>query len=274
MPSLESKYVITNGYRTHYIEAGAGEPLLLIHGGGAGADARGNWEGPCMEALAKKRRVIAFDMVGFGHSDAPDPEAFDYGPESRVDQLIAFIEAMDFEAVDIVGNSMGGRTAAATAIRRPELVRNLILMGSAGLDRGMGGALRALVEYDFTFEGMKRIVEALTNDNYVPDERMVQYRLEVSLQEAQAKAFAKTMQALVKREGLHLDPDEIATIRQRTLVVNGKNDKVVPMEQGYRYLQLIPNSTGVFLPDCGHWAMIEHPEKFAHLTLEFLEGRL
>ncbi|MDX9875141.1 MAG: alpha/beta hydrolase [Spongiibacteraceae bacterium] len=274
MNSLESKFVTTLGYQTHYIEKGEGEPLLLIHGGGAGADARGNWVGPCMDILAEKRRVIAYDMVGFGSSDAPDPETFDYGPETRVDQLIAFIEALGYESVDIIGNSMGGRTAAAVCIRRPELVRNLILMGSAGLDRGMGGALRALVEYDFTYEGMKRIVEALTNDNYVIDPKMVQYRLEVSLKEAQRKAFAQTMKELVKREGLHLDPDDIATIKQRTLVVNGKNDKVVPMEQGYRYMQLIENSTGVFLPNCGHWAMIEHPQKFAHIALEFLEGRI
>lgn len=270
----ESQYVTTNGYQTHFIEAGEGEPLLLIHGGGAGADARGNWVGPCMEALAQKRRVIAYDMVGFGSSDAPDPETFDYGPESRVAQLIAFIEALGYKSVDIIGNSMGGRTAAAVCIERPELVRNLILMGSAGLDHGMGGALRALVEYDFTFEGMKRIVEALTNDDYVIDPNMVQYRLEVSLKEAQRKAFAKTMQALVKREGLHLDPEDIAKIKQRTLVVNGKNDKVVPMEQGYRYMQLIENSTGVFLPACGHWAMIEHPATFAHIALEFLEERI
>ena len=117
MSQLPSNYVDTLGYRTHYIEAGAGKPLLLIHGGGAGADARGNWERLCMPLLAGERRVIAYDMVGFGSGDAPDPDHFAYTPDARVDQLVALIEALRLGPVDIVGNSMGGRTALATAPR-------------------------------------------------------------------------------------------------------------------------------------------------------------
>lgn len=270
MTSLASQFVDTCGYRTHYIETGRGKPLLLVHGGGAGADARGNWEALAMPLLAENRHVIAIDMVGFGQSDAPDPESFDYGPESRVEQLIAFIEAMGLAPLDIVGNSMGGRTALATAIRRPDLVGDLVLMGSAGQDRSMGGALKALTEYDFTFAGMERIVAALTNDHYTPDPAMVQYRLDLSLQPAQAKAFGATMKALKERHGLWIDDDDIATAQHRTLVINGKDDKVVPTTHAYRFLELIPNSTGVILPHCGHWAMIEHPQKFANIVTQFL----
>lgn len=274
MPTIPSQYVSTNGYRTHYIEAGSGQPLLLIHGGGAGADARGNWEDLCMPLLAQNRRVIALDMVGFGNSDAPDPDSFDYSPEARVDQLIAFIEAMDLAGTDIVGNSMGGRTTLATAIRRPDLVGNLILMGSAGLDRSMGGVLAALTEYDFTLPGMERIVAALTHDGFKPDPAMVQYRLDLSLQPAQAKAFSATMKHLKARGGLWIDDDQIASVKHRTLVVNGKDDKVIPPQHAYRFLELLENSTGVILPHCGHWAMIEHPQTFANIVQAFLNHNL
>lgn len=274
MTQLPSQFVETLGYRTHYIEAGEGAPLILLHGGGAGADARGNWEKLCLPMLARNRRVIAYDMVGFGNSDAPEPDSFDYGPESRVDQLAAFIETMGLAGTDIIGNSMGGRTSLATAIKRPELLGRIVLMGSAGLDRSMGGALAALTDYDFTYAGMERIVRALTNDRYEPDPAMVQYRLDLSLQPAQAKAFGATMKALKARSGLWIEDAEVASVKHQTLVVNGKNDKVVPLAHGYRYLELLENSTGVILPHCGHWAMIEHPETFAVIVEDFLDGRI
>lgn len=269
--TLPSAFADTCGYRTHYIEAGAGKPLLLIHGGGAGADARGNWEHLAMPLLAASRRAIAIDMVGFGASDAPDPEGFDYGPESRVDQLIAFIEALDLGPLDIVGNSMGGRTTLAAAIRRPDLVGDIVLMGSAGVDRSMGGALAALTEYDFTYAGMERIVRALTNDHFVPDPAMVEYRLQLSCQPAQAKAFGATMKALKARSGLWIEDADIASVKHRVLVLNGKNDKVVPLAHAYKFLDLLPNSTAILLPHCGHWAMIEHPNAFANIVNAFLQ---
>lgn len=274
MSELTSQYIDTLGYRTHYIESGSGRPLILVHGGGAGADARGNWEALSLPLLARTFRVIAFDMVGFGHSDAPDPNAFVYSPEARVAQLIAFIEAMGLAPVNIVGNSMGGRTSLAVAIERPDLINDLILMGSAGLDRSMGGALKAITEYDFSLEGMRRVVAALTNDDFEPDEGLVRYRLEVSLQPPQRAAFAATMKLLKERSGLHLEEERIGSVKHRTLVVNGKDDKVVPLTMAYRFLELLENSTGVILPKCGHWAMIEHPKTFANIVRQFLDKNI
>jgi pimeloyl-ACP methyl ester carboxylesterase len=274
MSTLPSRFIATLDYRTHYIESGTGSPLVLVHGGGAGADVRGNWEKLCLPLLAKRRRVIAYDMVGFGHSDAPSPEGFDYGPESRVDQLIAFVEALGIVGTDIVGNSMGGRTSLAAAARRPDLLGKVVLMGSAGLDRSMGGALAALTEYDFTYAGMERIVRALTNEGYDPDPEMVQYRLDLSLRPALAQAFGATMKKLKERHGLWIEDSEIASVKNRVLVVNGKNDKIILLSQAYRYLELLENSLGVILPHCGHWAMIEHPETFATIVETFLDDRI
>lgn len=68
---LPSHYVETAGYRTHFVEAGSGAPLVLIHGSGRGADGLGNWQ-QFIPYLARDFRVIAYDLVGFGKSDAPD----------------------------------------------------------------------------------------------------------------------------------------------------------------------------------------------------------
>lgn len=274
MTSLESKKVSTCGYMTHYIELGQGKPLILVHGGGAGADSRGNWEKTCMPLLAKEYRTIAYDMVGFGNTEAPAPDSFNYGPDSRIDQLVAFIEGLNLGKVNIIGNSMGGRTSLGAAIARPDLFENIILMGSAGLDRSMGGVLKAFTEYDFTYAGMERIVVALTNDGYEVDTDMVQYRLELSKQPAQAAAFKATMGILKERSGLWIEDEEIAKVKTRTLVVQGKDDKVIPVAHAYRYLELLENSTGYIMPHCGHWAMIEHPQTFANVVLDFLANKI
>ena len=77
-----------------------------------------------------------------------------------------------------------------------------------------------------------------------------------------------------ERGGLWVVDARIATVKHRVLVVNGKSDKVVPVSQAIRYLELLENSTGVLLPHCGHWAMIEHPGVFAAIATSFLDGQL
>lgn len=265
------KFVETGGFRTHYIEAGSGEPLLLIHGGGAGADARGNWSESIPLFVAAGFRTIAYDMVGFGKSDAPDPETFAYSQSDRIDQLIAFIEALGFASVCIIGNSMGGATALGLAMRRPELLRKLVLMGSAGLSQQTGGPLSAMINYDFTIPGMERIVEALTHPGFAMSAERVAYRHELSIDPAVQKAYKATTAWVKQNGGLHYAESEIAPIKTETLVVNGKDDKVVPMAEGYRFLELLENSSGYFIPHCGHWAMIEHPVLFAEITVQFLK---
>lgn len=268
------KFASTGGFRTHYIEAGSGEPLLLIHGGGAGADARGNWRGSMALFADAGFHAIAYDMVGFGLSDAPDPEGFTYSLNARIDQLIAFIEALQFKRVSIVGNSMGGATALGVAMRRPDLFNKLVLMGSAGLSHGTGApqtALSAIINYNFTVEGMERVVAALTHPGFVPAPDLITYRYQLSINPAVRKAYQATMGWVKQNGGLFYPDSDIAAVKVQTLVVNGKDDRVVPMSEGYRFLELLENSSGYFIPHCGHWAMIEHPALFAEIATQFLK---
>lgn len=264
------KSVTTNGYQTAYYEAGSGDPVVLIHGGGAGADSAGNWSS-CLPLLAQRKHVYAYDMVGFGNSEAPDPATFSYTQSARNEQLVAFIEALPYERVSVVGNSMGGATGLGVAMRRPELVQNLVLMGSAGLNRQTHDpAIQAIVNYDFTIEGMRRIVAALANDDFVPTQDMLEARFRLSIQPSIRAAYGATMTWVKEQGGLHYDDADIATVKTRTLIFNGKNDRVCPMADAYHFLELLENSFGYFVPHCGHWAMIEYPELFARITLDFL----
>lgn len=269
MSQFEKNFVETNGFKTHYLSAGSGEPLILIHGGGAGADSYGNWR-ECIPLFAEHMAVYAPDMVGFGHSDCPDPASFTYDADARIDQMIAFIETLNLGPCHIVGNSMGGATALGVGMKRPDLVKNLVLMGSAGLNREVNAALKPVLNYDFTLEGMRRVIEALANPHYIPSEEQLRYRYELSVKPEVKRSYSAIMAWVKEQGGLHFPEEDIAKVKNRTLVFNGKDDLVIPMREAYRFLELLDNSHGYFLPNCRHWAMIEYPQVFTRVTLEFL----
>jgi 2-hydroxy-6-oxo-6-(2'-aminophenyl)hexa-2,4-dienoate hydrolase len=269
MTDLASRFVDADGVRTHYLEAGSGDPLVLIHGGGAGADSVGNWRGS-IGMFARHFRVLALDMIGFGDTGKPDPAAFDYSQSARVDHLLSFLKALRIEDASFIGNSMGGATALGLAAFHPGLVDRLVLMGSAGLNTTIHPDLLPVLNYDFTREGMVRLIRALVAESYVIDDRLVDYRLQRSLEPATRAAYGAAMKWIKEQGGLAYPQEVIASVRCPTLVVNGKQDKVVPLANAYRFLELIPDSWGWIVPHCGHWAMIEQPEAFARTCIGFL----
>jgi 2-hydroxy-6-oxo-6-(2'-aminophenyl)hexa-2,4-dienoate hydrolase len=268
--SHASRYADAGGVRTHYIEAGQGKPLILIHGGGAGADAIGNWRTTLAE-FARYFRVVAYDMVGFGDTGKPDPASFEYSQSARVSHLRDFLDALGIRNASFIGNSMGGCTALGLAVECPERVERLVLMGSAGLTTELHADLLPVIQYDFTRDGMLKLIRALTNEGFQPAPELVDYRLQKSLQPDCRAAYGATMKWIREQGGLFYAPEYISRVRCPTLVVNGKQDKVVPVANAYRFLELIENSWGYIMPHCGHWAMIERPEDFARACLRFLE---
>lgn len=264
-----ANFLDAGGIRTHYIEEGSGAPTLLLHGAGAGADGWSNW---CSiwDSYAEQVHAIAMDFVGFGQSDCPDPTEFTYSQNRRDQQVVDFIEALGLGSVNIVGNSMGGITAIGVARARPDLVNKIVLMGSAGVNIGIVPALKSLSEYDFTPAGMRRIFSTLAHRDYQPPEELVSYRYQKSLEPHLRSAYSATMQWIKGNGGLNRPDDFIAGVSTPTLVVHGKDDVVCPLESGLKLLDLIDSSTGLILPNCGHWAMLEHSQLFSAMTLAFL----
>lgn len=270
---MKREHVEIEGVRTHYIEAGQGPALILIHGGGSGADAWGNWRA-CIGPYAERFRVIAVDMPGFGESDRPDPAEFDYGQTMRNRHMASFIEAVGGgEAQFVIGNSMGGATALGVTIERPELVRKLVLMGAAGLDVSNPdpAAKKALSAYDYTPEGMRKLVSVLAGSKFEIDDEMVVYRHALTMRPG-ARAAMAAIHNRLKDDPMTYPPARIASVTCPTLVVGGKEDQVAVLARTYGYLDLIPNSWGFILPHVGHWVMIEAPEVFVAITTAFLLG--
>ncbi len=268
--SPASRFVDVAGQSTHYLESGHGDPVVLVHGGGAGADSWGNWK-DCLPLLAARFRVIAMDMVGFGKSAKPAAESYDYGQAQRNRHLAGFIEALGLGRVSLVGNSMGGATSLGVAISRPELVRKLVLMGSAGVavSNPDPTPMKALAGYDYTIEGMRKLIGVLTGPNYKADEAIVKYRYDLTMQPGAREALQAIGQAS-RTGGLTYGEDEIRKVQAPTLVVGGKKDAIAILARTYKFLELIPNSWGFVLPECGHWVMVESPKEFCTVTGAFL----
>lgn len=269
--TAKSHFITIDGVDTHYLQAGVGETLVLIHGGGSGADALGNWKG-CLQGYAEQFRVIAVDMPGFGRSAKPDPTRYSYGQTNRNRHMAAFIEAIGGgRPVFIIGNSMGGATALGVTIARPDLVRKLVLMGAAGLDIANPDPAprKALGSYDFTPEGMRRLVAVLAGPHFKIEDELVHYRHQLTIQPGAREAMTAIHEHM-KADPMTYPREQIASVQTPTLVVGGKLDQIAVLERTYGYLELIPNSWGFILPHAGHWVMMEAPKEFVAVTSAFL----
>jgi 2-hydroxy-6-oxo-6-(2'-aminophenyl)hexa-2,4-dienoate hydrolase len=265
---IVEKFIQTNQYQTHYWESGSGDPLILLHGGGAGADGYGNWK-QVLELYAEQGyRAIAFDAVGFGKSDKPNPKEFKYDHHARVNQLLALIDGLGLEKATVVGNSMGGLTSLGATIKAPEKIDKLILMGT-GKPKKQSDGMKALINYNIDYDAMHNIVSHLTNPNFQVNEDLVNYRLQLTKEPGTLESYGAIMQGILEYE---FDQEQLKKIQHKTFMVHGTLDNMVPLQESYQLLETLPNSWLYVLPHCGHWAMMEYPEEFTRVTSDFIKN--
>src|SRR6202165_72215 len=116
------------GLDTNYHDRGEGSPVLLIHGSGPGVTAWANWR-LTIPALAESNRVLAPDMAGFGYTERKPGTVYEMN--LWVSHLVGFLDALKIDRVSLVGNSFGGALALALAVRHPNRVQKLVLMGKS-----------------------------------------------------------------------------------------------------------------------------------------------
>jgi 2-hydroxy-6-oxo-6-(2'-aminophenyl)hexa-2,4-dienoate hydrolase len=268
--AMEDRFIDAGGIRTHYFDEGRGPVLLLLHGGGAGTDAWANWRG-AIPRLATEFRVLAIDMLGFGRTDKPDPAKFVYSQEARTNHVAAFIEALGLGKVNLIGNALGGFTALALAIARPELIEKLVLMGSAALRTERNEALHPVETYTPSRENMERLMTSMVSPGFRIDPELIDYRLKLTLDPEIMAANRATVKWIAGQGGLFIrNEDEITRVRHKTLILAGRNDRIQPPQNHWRLWHLIENSWLHLVADCGHWVMIERPDEFCALIRWFV----
>lgn len=264
-----AKSVNAAGIRTNLHDLGSGPPVLLIHGSGPGVSAWANWR-LVMPELAKQARVIAPDMVGFGFTERPAGQA--YTMDAWVAQAVGVLDALDIEKTDLVGNSFGGALALALAIRHPQRVRRLVLMGSVGVPFPITPGLDAVWGYQPSFEAMRKLIDIFAFDRNLVSDELAQLRYEASIrpgfQESFAAMFPAPRQASV--DAMVSPEAAIRALPHQTLVVHGREDQVIPLANSLKLAGLIPRAQLHVYGQCGHWTQIEHAARFAQLVGNFL----
>jgi len=262
------KRVRTGGFDTNIHDVGSGSPVLLIHGSGPGVSAWANWR-LVLPALAKERRVIAPDMVGFGYSDRP--AGIQYNMDTWVQQAIDLLDALGLERVDLVGNSFGGALSLALAIRAPQRVRRLVLMGSVGVPFQITPGLDAVWGYQPSFESMRQLLDIFAYSRELVSDELAQLRYEASVRPGFQESFSAMFPAPRQRwvDAMTSPEADIRVLPHETLVVHGREDKVIPLATSLTLADWIPNAQLHVFGHCGHWTQIEHTSRFTRLVSDF-----
>jgi pimeloyl-ACP methyl ester carboxylesterase len=262
-----------NGSRVSYIEMGDGPPLVFVHG------LAGCWQNwlENIPHFARSHRVIAIDLPGFGESELPHEDISMPGYGRLVD---AFLGEIDVERASIVGNSMGGFIAAEVAVSHPARVDKLVLVSAAGVMTVRTAELAVAKRLARSFEiGSARVLarrqslvrrrrlRKLMLNGIVRHPELLQPELVYEIASGGGKpGFLDAFQAILEYDFR----DRLPEIERPTLIVWGRNDRIVPVGGAYRYEQLIPGSRRMIFEDTGHVPMIERPALFNRLLEDFL----
>lgn len=260
--------IVAAGIRTNYHDMGSGFPVLLIHGSGPGVSAWANWR-LVMPKLAEKSRVIAPDMVGFGFTERP--QGYTYSLDNWVQHALGLLDALGLEQVDLVGNSFGGALSLALTIRHPQRVRRLVLMGSAGVHFEITPGLDAVWGYTPSFENMRKIMDLFAWDRNLVNDELAELRYRASIRPGFQESFAAMFPAPRQRwvDALASPEEAIRAIPHETLIIHGREDRIIPLETSLKLSQLISRAQLHVFGRCGHWTQIEHADRFARLVSDF-----
>ncbi len=264
-------FVDAGDIRTHYHDAGHGDPVVLLHGSGPGVSAWANWQ-HTIPALANTGRVLAFDLVGYGATQRPG--AIRYSLRSWTDHVWAFLDALGLDRVSVVGNSLGGRLALQMAEDDSGRLRKMVLMGSPGVGMTVTEGLTALRGYEPSPENMR----ALLTSYFAVDESIITDELVRTRYEASAAPGAHEAYQLMFFDPRHAGSDlgiteeQVRAVTVPTLLVHGLQDKVVPPEVSWTMVNLLPDADLHVFARCGHWTQIERAAEFNALVTDFLNG--
>ena len=256
------------GVQTNFHDLGQGEPVLFLHGSGPGVSAWANWR-LVMPELARRFRVLAPDLVGFGFSERPPGQQ--YTLDAWVAQAVGLLDALELPAVHLVGNSFGGALALALALRHPRRVKRLVLMGSMGVSFPITPGLDAVWGYTPSLEGMRRLLDLFAFDRTLVNDELAQLRYQASLRPGFQESFAAMFPAPRQRwvESMAMPEAAVRALPHETLVLHGREDQVIPLGNSLTLATWIPRAQLHVFGRCGHWTQIEHPGRFARLLTDF-----
>lgn len=272
---------VTVGKRQIFLsEIGEGYPVLMLHGGGAGASGLSNYSRN-IEALSKHFRVLVADMPGYGQSTKGVDRSDPFGDLAR--SMLGLFDALKITSAHVVGNSLGGACALRMALDAPSRVSALVLMGPGGVNTTRGlptKGLNQLLDYyngeGPTLEKITRFIrEYLVFDGSQVSDQMIEERFRASI-EPEVVAAPPLRRPRGLKAALRMDftrDDRLAQCQVPTLVLWGTADKVNRPSGGATLQKRMPNCDLYLFSKTGHWVQWERADEFNAVTTGFLAGR-
>jgi 4,5:9,10-diseco-3-hydroxy-5,9,17-trioxoandrosta-1(10),2-diene-4-oate hydrolase len=266
--------------RLHYEEAGSGPAVVLIHGGGPGASGSSNFARN-LPVFAEHFRTIVVDQPGYGKSGKPEVQGnyFTFSASALKDLL----DELGLDQVHLVGNSLGGGTAVRFALSYPERAGRLVLMGPGGLSLNVFSpdpteGVKRLAEFGAppgpSREKLAAFLRTLVFDQRLVTDELIDERFA-------AASDPESLRAMASMGASFFDPAsyedgllwrEAHRLRQRVLLIWGREDRVNPVDGALVALKMIRRAQLHVFGGCGHWVQLEKFDQFNRLAIEFLEG--
>lgn len=271
--ATSSRKVSVNGINFTYRTLGSsdGVPLILLNHLTGNLD---NWDPRIVDGLAAEHRVITFNNRGVGSSEGKVAESID----AMALDAIAFIKALGFDKVDLLGFSLGGFISQVIVQREPQLVRKLILAGTGpaggeGIKNVTKITILDILKGFATFKDPKTYLFFTRTQNGKHAASKFLGRLKERTDGRDTPVTLSVLNSQLK--AIHAfgleEPSDLSGITQPTLVANGDDDRMVPTSNSYDLAKRIKNSTLEIYPDAGHGGIFQYHEKFVKSVLEFLK---
>lgn len=261
----QTKVATVYGAKIHYLEAGSGPAVILLHGLGGSSSNWASTIGP----LSQKYRVIVPDQIGFGRSDKP---MINYRVGTLVDFLNGLYKELKIERASLVGNSLGGFTAAAFALAYPQKVDRIVLVDAAGFAFPKDTDPRALNALNpSTREGVRQIMSLIFyNKAMFANDTVVDTFYAQKIATGDGYTIQRFIESIVRGEDV-LD-GKLAAIKHPTLIIWGREDALTPLAMGERFKKELPNAELFIIEKCGHVPQMEKASEFNTALMKFLGG--
>ncbi len=271
--------------KLHFEEAGAdpaneAPPVVMLHGGGPGASGMSNF-GRNLPVFADHFRTIVVDQPGFGKSGKPPVEGNYF--RFAANALGALLDEIGIGRVHLVGNSLGGGTAVRFALDYPERTDRIVLMGPGGLSLNVFApdpteGVKRLMEFAAppgpSREKMAAFLRTLVFDQRLITDELIDERYAAASDPAALAAMASMGASFYDPACLEdgLLWREAYRLRNRVLLIWGREDRVNPLDGALVAVKLIRRAQLHVFGGCGHWAQLEKSDEFNRLAIGFLKG--
>ena len=271
MPPYQHRTIRVDDIKTHFLEAGSGADLLLLHGGEYGASAEITWK-HSIEALARQYHVIAPDFLGWGATDKiysfSDPAGY------RISHMKRFLETIGVERAYFVGNSAGGGLILRASVLDPapfQIRKMVTICGNASVFKTRSQA--DLENYTPSLENMKKIVALLYHDPKWQSEENIRERYQSSIVPGAWEALsAARLRSPVHQARSSTDEfvKKLSRLQVPLLIMSCEHDPLNQRDWDTNFQKIVPGSRVYRFKHSAHEPQIEEAEEFNRVLSEFL----